>query len=118
MIEFDPIMAKAMKILLGRYWKERLLRAMKDAAAPASVKRRRINSPEEIARRRAQMIAMNQARARMKQDMTDPCCSLDDWNDAIRMLHAGKSAAEIHKYLGGGLGWWIRWHTERKHGRE
>lgn len=114
MNETEQVIRKALHILLGRYWKERLLRAMKDASNTKPPKRRRRNTPEELARRRKQMIEMNERRARMKQDMTNPECTQDDWNDALRMLYAGKTAAEIHEYLGGGLGWWIRWYEERK----
>jgi hypothetical protein len=115
MNETEQVIRKALHILLGRYWKERLLRAMKDASNTKPPKRRRRNTPEELARRRKQMIEMNEQRARMKQDMMDPCLSADDERDALRMFAEGKTAAEIHEYLGGGLGWWMRWYYDRIH---
>jgi len=110
MHDLDYAVQRALHSLLGRYWKERLQRAVRDAYKPE--KKRRNYTPEQRERRRQQMREIN---ARKSPDMTDPCLTPDDLADALDMLKQGKSAAEIHDWLGGGLGWWVQWCDERKH---
>lgn len=113
MNDLDKLLPIALHNLLGRYWKERLQRAVRDATKPP--KRTRRLSPEQRERRRQQVMKFNEDRKRL---MEDPCLTADDLHDALSMLRAGKSAEEIHEYLGGGLGWWKQWYKEREHWRD
>lgn len=108
MNDLDRLLPIALHNLLGICWKERLQKAIKDAAKPP--KRTRNYTPEQRERRRKQVQEFNE---RHKRYMENPECTQDDWNDAIRMLEAGESIEEVHAYIGGGLGWWKKWYKER-----